>query len=322
MGLSGIFYGDSEAANSLGMSRYHITYWVEKLQNNQFHGNTWGGKRSKQIFEDEELDFVFAGFLLFIKNYPDADLRDVTEFLENTYQRNISKMSTSRLLKSWKWSWKVPSYVQINKFTQENMDYYFHYVNWVVRQNPSKLKFIDESHILPKGLRKSKALAMVNQRVWLKAQDLNQKHCSITLMSSIVHDPPFLFDIREESNTSVDFVSFVVTALSKRFINPGDVLILDNASVHKDSSNVPVLMHLLRYFNIWISYLPTYSPELNPVELIFNKMKKEIRKTHSGQDIELRICQGLSTITQQDVISFYRHCTSREKIIGMLSSIR
>jgi len=200
------------------------------------------------------------------------------------------------------------------------MQYYYHYVNWLLSQDIRKLKFLDESHILPKALRQKKAISMINQRVWVKASDLNQKHCSVTLLSSIVNDPPFIFDIREESNTSVDFVSFVISALGNRefynfnsvinfyrFLNEGDIIIVDNASIHKDASNVPVLLNILQNYNITIVYLPTYSPELNPVELLFNKMKSEIKKTDTTLDINHRICMGLAQITQDDMVQFYIH---------------
>jgi len=202
------------------------------------------------------------------------------------------------------------------------MNYYFFYVNWVINQDMDRIKFLDESHILPKGLRKNKALSVVNQRIWLTAADLNQKHCSITLLSSTVNDPPFLFDIREDSNTSVDFVSFIISAMSKRFLNPNDIIILDNASVHKDSQNVPVLINILEEFNIQLVYLPTYSPELNPDELIFNKMKRGIRNSDTNWDIETRICVGLSNITVQDVRKFYHHCLSKDQIIANLEYIK
>jgi len=269
-----------------------------------FHPNNWGGPRSKEVFAKEELPLVFIEFLEFIQKNPNSGLIDVRNHFQITYNREISKTATSRLLKSWRWSWKVPSHVQIAKFSPQNMEYYYHFVNWLLEQDQTKLKFLDESHILPKGLRKQKCLGLVNQRVWIKASDLNQKHCSITLLSSIVNDSPFLFDIREESNSSVDFVSFVLSALSNRFINDGDIIV-DNASVHKDCNKVPVLLNLLMEFNVQLVYLPTYSPELNPVELVFNKMKSEIRKTQTTLDIETRILFGLSRISLENMINFF-----------------
>jgi len=285
------------------VDRSQVSYWTEKKSDPTYHNDTWGGQRSKEIFSPEERPM------------------DVQLFFQTNFNRSISRSSTSRLLKSWRWSWKVPSHVQINKFSQENMEYYYHYVNWVLSQNPEKLKFVDESHIVPKSVRRNKVLGVINQRVWLQAKDLNEKHCSVTLISSIVNDPPFIFDIRENSNTSTDFVSFIISALSNRFINEGDFIILDNASVHKDSHNVPVLLELLRSFNVQIVYLPTYSPELNPVELIFNKFKAELRITDTLEDIELRICQSLAQISLQNVQRFYSHSLSHRQILLNLESI-
>jgi len=174
---------------------------------------------------------------------------------------------------------------------------------------------------------------MVNNRVWLKAADLNQPHLSVTILSSIQNDPPFIFDIREHSNSGVDFCTFVISALCQkyfwifvsinlyRYLNPGDFLILDNASVHKNSQHLPFMVNLLQSFDITLVFLPTYSPELNPVELLFNTMKRFISNTYTGDSIELRICSALSLISRENVINYYLHSLNKEVIKTYLENI-
>ena len=57
-------------------------------------------------------------------------------------------------------------------------------------------------------------------------------------------------------------------------------------------------------------YTPVYSPELNPVEYAFNKMKKtakekNIRSIFAG-DVHAGIYACLNEISQQDIVGFYR----------------
>ena len=55
---------------------------------------------------------------------------------------------------------------------------------------------------------------------------------------------------------------------------PGDVVILDNLSSHKSSAAAAAL----RDMGAWFLFLPPYSPDLNPIEMAFSKLKALIRK--------------------------------------------
>ncbi len=54
--------------------------------------------------------------------------------------------------------------------------------------------------------------------------------------------------------------------------------------------------------------LPTYSPELNPVELIFAFVKDQLRKRPIDADLESSIREVMATIDRGDVIHYYLHC--------------
>lgn len=55
----------------------------------------------------------------------------------------------------------------------------------------------------------------------------------------------------------------------------GDVVILDNLSSHKS----PGAARTLRKIGAWFLFLPPYSPDLNPIEMAFSKLKALLRKT-------------------------------------------
>jgi transposase len=57
-------------------------------------------------------------------------------------------------------------------------------------------------------------------------------------------------------------------------LRPGDVVILDNLSSHKSSAAAAAL----RDMGAWFLFLPPYSPDLNPIEMAFSKLKALIRK--------------------------------------------
>ena len=57
-------------------------------------------------------------------------------------------------------------------------------------------------------------------------------------------------------------------------LSPGDVVILDNLSVHKSAKAEAAL----RARGAWMMFLPQYSPDLNPIEMAFAKLKACLRK--------------------------------------------
>jgi len=85
-------------------------------------------------------------------------------------------------------------------------------------------------------------------------------------------------------NTSVDFLLFVAELLRDGVLAEGDVFILDNASVHYADAIADTLDELLEAKGVRMYFLPAYSPELNPCELVFAQAKYHLRR-HRRKDI-------------------------------------
>ena len=69
------------------------------------------------------------------------------------------------------------------------------------------------------------------------------------------------------------FDGYVSTKLAP-VVSPGDVVILDNLNVHKS----PRAAKALATRGAWFLFLPKYSPDLNPIEMAFAKLKQLLRK--------------------------------------------
>ncbi|GHU73574.1 hypothetical protein AGMMS49992_12600 [Clostridia bacterium] len=86
----------------------------------------------------------------------------------------------------------------------------------------------------------------------------------------------------------------------------GDTLILDNASAHK----VGTVMEPLIEKGINVIFLPPYSPEYNPIELAWSKMKAYLRKekARTAEDLVCAIGKALETLTNDDCLGWVKHC--------------
>jgi len=81
---------------------------------------------------------------------------------------------------------------------------------------------------------------------------------------------PFVID--RPMNREI-FEVYVQTQLAPN-LAPGDVVIADNLAAHKS----PVAEKAIRERGAWILFLPPYSPDLNPIEMAFSKLKAHLRK--------------------------------------------
>jgi transposase len=88
----------------------------------------------------------------------------------------------------------------------------------------------------------------------------------------------------------------------------GDVLVLDNAQTHHEIEQD--LRALLREAGITLLFLPKYSAEFNPIELVWSKIKYAIRKlgkrTQEEAIASLKVAVG--QVTLENVKNYFEHC--------------
>ena len=88
-------------------------------------------------------------------------------------------------------------------------------------------------------------------------------------------------------------------------LRPGDVVILDNLGSYK----VRGVRKAIEAVGARLFYLPPYSPDLNPIELAFSKLKAHLRKAaeHTIPRLFRRIGRVVSDFSPQECRNFFRH---------------
>lgn len=139
-----------------------------------------------------------------------------------------------------------------------------------MRRQPGRLVFLDETSLNTKMTR-LRGRARRGRR--LKASVPYGKWGTQTLIAGLRHDglsAPWV--IPGAMNRSA-FNVYIETQLAPT-LKPGDVVILDNLSVHKSARAEAAI----RARGAWMLFLPQYSPDLNPIEMAFSKLKAHLRK--------------------------------------------
>ena len=93
-------------------------------------------------------------------------------------------------------------------------------------------------------------------------------------------------------------------------LRPGQVVVMDNLSAHKGR-----VRELLEEAGCDLVYLPPYSPDLNPIEQAFSKVKGLMRRAEARTREALveAMGQALSAVTTQDAYGFLHHCGYRDQ---------
>jgi transposase len=89
-------------------------------------------------------------------------------------------------------------------------------------------------------------------------------------------------------------------------LKTGDVLIMDNLGAHKDAR----ALTMLKEAGVTVRFLPAYSPDYNPIELMWSKVKSILRKLEARTNDALLLAIGaaLSQVTAKDAANWLAHC--------------
>jgi transposase len=100
------------------------------------------------------------------------------------------------------------------------------------------------------------------------------------------------------------FVAFVEQVLV-RTLRPGDIVVLDNLSSHKGRR----VAELIAQAGATLLYLPPYSPDLNPIEMAFSKIKQLLRSlaARSRETLWRNMQPVLDRITASDARGYFTH---------------
>lgn len=99
------------------------------------------------------------------------------------------------------------------------------------------------------------------------------------------------------------FVTYVRTQLAPA-LNKGDVVVIDNLSAHKRQE----AQKAITARGAWLLFLPPYSPDLNPIELAFSKLKAHLKRiaARTIEDLSTAIGQICDLFTPQECNKYFK----------------
>jgi transposase len=170
---------------------------------------------------------------------------------------------------------------------------------------PQRFVFLDET-ATPTSLTRLRARAPRGQRAVGTVP--RRRWQSVSVLASLSTGgmgPAMVLDgaINREA-----FEAYVEQSLLPTLL-PGQIVILDNLAVHKS----PRARALMEGTGCQVRFLPSYSPDFNPIELAFAKLKQHLRRAGERTFPGLVAATGpaLDAVTASDARGFFVHCGYR-----------
>jgi len=168
--------------------------------------------------------------------------------------------------------------------------------------NLEKLVFIDESGAKT-NMTRLYGRAKAGQRL---IDSVPAGHwCTTTMISSVRLDGSTACMVVDGATNTEVFQAYVKHILLPT-LKPGDIVVLDNLSAHKNQKT----RDLIESAGAELWFLPPYSPDLNPIEKMWSKIKAILRKlkARTEQSLITTIAKALDAVTASDAKGWFESC--------------
>lgn len=179
---------------------------------------------------------------------------------------------------------------------------------WLSTVNPQQLVYLDET-----GVKTNMTRLYARSKRGQRAIDYVPcgRWSTTTLVAAVTWDSPIAPMVLAGPMDGVAFEAYIKHVLAPA-LPPESIVVMDNLSSHKS----PRIEQLVNDVGSSLRYLPPYSPDFNPIEQMWSKVKNTLRgaKARTEQDLYTAVAKALSEVTSNDIAGFFCDC-----VVGIIS---
>jgi hypothetical protein len=164
-----------------------------------------------------------------------------------------------RTFHRWGLSNKRVQYWAAAKFTIDNLLYYLVFICEIRTRLRAALKYVDEASFERKSLELEYGWSEEGRRLAMQRAPGggdNEAYTCFCLSDLTAPSGWFASRLHTGSNKALDFLDFVLDCLDAGRLQPGDTLVLDNASIHKSVQVLPVISVIFDFLLIELVFMP------------------------------------------------------------------
>lgn len=290
-----------EAAVIHSVGRASVNRWTSRFKKTgSVDPKPTGGPRNVKLTE-ESIRFL----LDFVKAHPDATLARLVDELEKSCHVKIGKSAVAEALKKRGLSRKKKSLVATEQKSERVMLLRSQFAGKQKQHDPERLVFIDEA---------GTHISMTPTHGWAPRGERlhdyvprNRGTVTTMLGALTIGGLEAVMTIEGSTNSAV-FHAFITEVVAPR-LNAGDIVILDNVSAHK---NKKTKQHLEK-MGVELVFLPPYSPDMNPIEECWSKVKSALRRfcARTIEGLDSAIASAAEAVTPTDAAGWFAHAGYR-----------
>lgn len=305
-------------------SHYVLKISIDKLQKyidahlatlyrwkNKFKNLNWGNidiasvdmdkllKIKRREYITKSTDNVKKYINSYMSNNKFIKINEIIKYIKKNFNITLKKSTTYSIINKLKYSYKK---VRINKILIKDIDEHNTKVKNFKEMINKKISDGEEIYSLDES---AFYINMVNEYGWSKKgercihnrETRERKRFSLELLIS--NKSVIKYKIYEGSVYATQLNAF----LNEVDIKDKTNIILDNARIH--TANI---IKKGKYYNNLIYNVP-YSPETNPIEMVFSKIKNYVKKEDNStkQKLFQNIINGIKTITSKDLQNYFKN---------------
>lgn len=254
------------------------------------------GSQKKSVLSAHE-----ARVIEVVEEHPDYTLWQYCEHLREVLGVNVSTSMMDRFCQQHKLTLKKTNRSE-KVITPEGQQARVDYWRRIRDVAPEKLVFIDETGFWV-GMSRSVARALKGKRTYHLREFYRGK--KLTLIGAIKRGKILATKTLEQSMKSDDFLEFIQVELAPQ-LKAGDVVVMDNLNSHHRTE----VKEIIESVGASIEYLPVYSPEFNPIEMMWSQIKSFVRKfrTKTIESLIKTIEIAVSLIPAQFLNNWFTKC--------------
>jgi hypothetical protein len=268
-------------------------------------------------------------FLLALRlEHPERPNIDYIRQLNQFYGRTVSSGFISDWFKNrfpFRGSFRKANLIPLDKFKRGNIVRFLQYKEKMdLLCDHTQWCFLDEKHIVNKDAipPKGRADPLTGYVDYIPVTgDFRDSYNIFAIISGNPRKPrPVQYRIDQENGTAETFMMFIRALIISGYFHHNEVLVMDNSRIHTGgvaSSLKTLLWETLiegRPLHVLIVYLPTRSPELNPIEFVFHILTARIRSFRyrmAGPCDHLVVAKAKKVFDAMDyalILRIYIHC--------------
>lgn len=294
-------YTISKLAEMFNVSKSSIYNWI-KQNNNDSLTNKKDYIKITSIFRNEKIRNIITTH---IEKYPNFNKDVLMKQIFNKTKIELKKSTLYNIIDDLNFSKKLAKFQKV----YGNPEKIIEKTNIL----KTKIKTIPNENIISID-EISYDTNIIHKYAWSKKgkqliKEIGATYKRLTMICAITNEKIIHYTIINNSANSDIFLNFIKTIpnIKDKF------LFLDNACIHHSK----IVSSYATNNNIKFLFNVPYSPQYNPIELMFSKLKKNVRdKTNNNnlKNLKINIIKSLKTITKNNLINFFKHAFNKLRL--------